>query len=253
LLHFQLRCLKEKGWKKLNTTKGKPMKAKVITSLIAILALAPHHADSAISITIASPNTSSGLIYQSDGTTINTVGFARVGKVTGTIDFSKSAVNWANYQYWNNIFADVNGVLGKGSTPSSWNFNSSGALSGSSTGIISSAFTNGTLLYLWAFNYGSVTQGSYGAGSAFPIFTEADFTNNRVTQWALLQADEWTAPADNLSKSVVINQITPSDIRLIIAGTDLGNSVAMVPEPSAGALLMIGAAGLVALRRLRKV
>jgi len=229
------------------------MNKKILSmALVGLAAYATHQAGAAISITIASPNTSSGLIYQSDGTTINTIGFARVGKIAGTIDFSKSQVNWANYQYWNNIFADVNGATGQGSTPSTWNFNSSGALTGSSTSVISSAFPNGTLLYVWAFNYGSVTAGNYGTGS-FPVFTEADFTSNRVTQWALLQADEWTAPADNLGKSVVINQIAPGDTRKIIAGTDLGNSVAMVPEPSTGALMMIGAAGLVALRRLRKV
>ena len=224
---------------------------QVILGLVAIGVFAAN-TQASISITIASPNTTSGLIYQSDGTSINTTGFARVGRITGTIDFSKSEVNWANYQYWNNIFADVNGSTGQGSTPSTWNFNSSGALSGSSTGVISSAFPNGTLLYLWAFNYGSVTAGSYGTGS-FPTFVESDFTAGRVTQWALLQADEWTAPADNLSKSLVINQIAPTDTRQIIAGTDLGNSVAMVPEPSTGALIMFGAVGLVALRRLRKV
>ena len=223
-----------------------------VLTLLAFAILDSSQVRAAISITIASPNTTSGLIYQSNGTSINTTGFARVGRITGTIDFSKSAVNWANYQYWNNIFADVNGATGQGSTPSTWNFNSSGALTGSSTGVISSAFPNGTLLYLWAFNYGSVTAGNYGTGG-FPVFTEADFTNGLVTQWALLQADEWTAPADNLSKSLVINQIAPGDTRQIIAGTDLGNSVAMVPEPSTGALMLIGAAGLVALRRLRKV
>ena len=228
-----------------------PLK-RITLGLVAILGLVVDSRAS-ISITIASPNTTSGLIYQSDGTSLNTTGFARVGKITGTIDFTKSAVNWANYQYWNNIFSDVNGSVGQGSTPSTWNFNSSGALSGSATGVSASAFSNGTLLYLWAFNYGSVTAGTYAAGGSFPVFTESDFTSGLVTQWAILQADEWTAPADNLSKSLVINQITPTDTRQIIAGTDVGTGVAMVPEPSTGALMMIGAAGLVALRRLWKV
>lgn len=222
-----------------------------ITVMFGVLACLSYDAVASISITVASPNSTSGLIYQSDGTTINTTGFVRVGKITGTIDFTKSAVTWANYQYWNGIFADVNGSAGAGSTPSTWNFNSSGALTGSSTGVSASAFSNGTLLYMWAFNYGSVTAGSYGTGS-FPIFTESDFTSGNVTQWAILQADEWVAPADNLGKSLVINQITPTDTRLIIAGSDVGTGVAMVPEPSTGALMMIGAVGLVAMRRMRK-
>ena len=64
-----------------------------VSTILAFAILDSSQVRAAIAITIASPNTSSGLIYQSDGTSINTTGFARVGRITGTIDFSKSAVS----------------------------------------------------------------------------------------------------------------------------------------------------------------
>lgn len=207
----------------------------------------------AISITIASPNTTSGLIYDRSGAIV-TQGFARVGKLTGTIDATKIDPTWANYQYWNGIFTDVNSTAGGGgSTAATWNFNSSGALTGSSTGVSASVFTANTPLYLWAFKINkSLTSGVAGS-NGIPNLLEADFTGGLV-QWAMLSADEWKAPADLGAVSLVINQVTPSDTRQSpFIGSDLGASVTMVPEPSTGALMMLGTVGLVALRRLRKV
>lgn len=228
---------------------------KILTTLgIMGLALGATNSNAAISITVASPNTSAGLIYDSTGAII-TAGFARVGKITGTIDLTKGAVSWANYTYWNSIFTDVNtSTGGGGSTPSTWNFNAtSGALTGSSTGVSATAFAQNTPLYIWAFKIGkSLTAGSAGS-NGIPTLLESDFTSGGV-EWALLAADEWKAPADLGTVSLVINQATPSDTRVSpIIGSDLGANVTMVPEPSTGALMMIGAAGLVAMRRLRKV
>jgi hypothetical protein len=207
----------------------------------------------AISITIASPNTTAGLIYDLSGAIV-TQGFARVGKLTGAVDTTKIAPTWSNYQYWNGIFTDVNSTAGGGgSTAATWNFNSSGALTGSSTGVSASVFASNTPLYLWAFKINkSLTAGSAGT-NGIPTLLEADFTSGLV-QWAMLSADEWKAPADLGAVSLVINQVSPSDTRQSpIIGSDLGAGVTMVPEPSTGALIIIGAAGLVALRRLRKV
>jgi hypothetical protein len=211
------------------------------------------NSQAAISITIASPNTTAGLIYDSTAALV-TQGFARVGKITGSIDLTKGEVNWSNYSYWNSIFTDVNSSAGGGgSTPSTWNFNSSGALTGSSTGVSTSVFAQNTPLYIWAFKIGkSLTAGSAGS-NGIPSLLETDFTSGGV-EWALLAADEWKAPADLGAVSLVINQATATDTRVSpIIGSDLGASVTMVPEPSTGALMMIGACGLVALRRFRKV
>lgn len=228
-------------------------KIKQIVVTIALLTImACNHSRASISITIASPNTTAGLILDSTGVII-TQGFARVGKITGTIDLTKGDVSWGNYNYWNNIFTDVNTTTGGGgSTPSAWNFSASGALTSSSSSVSAAVFPQNTLLYIWAFKIPkSLTAGTSGS-NGIPTLLESDFTAGGV-EWALLAADEWKAPADLGSVSLVINQITPSDTRQSpVIGSDLGASVTMVPEPSTGALMMIGALGIVALRRLRK-
>ena len=209
----------------------------------------------AISITIASPNSSAGLYLDSTGQIVTT-GFARVGKLTGTIDPTKIAPTFSNFQYLDSLFVDVNDPTslggGGGSTPSTWNFSGTGALSSSSTGV--TGFAQNTQIYLWAFKVSgkSLTAGTAGTSSVtIPALSEADFTSG--VQWAMVTADEWKAPADLGSLSLLTTQITPSDlIQSPIIGSDLGASITMIPEPSSASLLAFGVAGLVALRIRRK-
>ena len=77
---------------------------------------------------------------------------------------------------------------------------------------------------------------------------------------ALDPAMGWVLPSDSgasgLNLSVfTLNDPTGSiaDIPVANGSLDATNTIGVVPEPSTGALMMIGAAGLVALRRLRKV
>ena len=209
----------------------------------------------AISITIASPNSTAGLYLDSAGLIVTT-GFARVGKLTGTIDPTKIAPTFSNFQYLDSLFVDVNDPTalggGGGSTPTTWNFSGTGALGASSTGI--AGFAQNTQIYLWAFKVSgsSLTAGSAGTSSVtIPSLSSADFANG--VQWALVTADEWKAPADLGSLSLLTSQITPTDlIQSPIIGSDLGASVRMIPEPSSASLLALGVAGLVALRVRRK-
>lgn len=111
--------------------------------------------------------------------------------------------------------------------------------------------TTGTALYAVAFNKGNYANGFAGS-----------------TRWALVTgtafgstANDWIYPTS--SENIQLSQINNSSE--VLAGVDgasagivgVGTSdvvmVALVPEPSTGALMMIGAVGLVALRRLRKV
>ena len=169
------------------------------------------------------------------------------------MDLTKVAPTFENFSYWDAKFVDLNDPLGGGgSTPSTWNFNSTGGLSGSSTGISISNFAAGTQLYIWAFKVTgrSLTSGVAGT-DGIPALSASNFTAG--VEWALLTADEWIAPADLGSKSLTINNIAPSDLKLsAIIGQDLGNSVTMIPEPSSASLLAVGVAGLVALRVRRK-
>ena len=89
-------------------------------------------------------------------------------------------------------------------------------------------------MWVWAFNFGSLTSGSVGG---IPTFTSADFGPGKITEWAIMSADEWIAPADNLAKSLVINQVGSDTASRLIAGTDLGANIAMIPEPSSMGLV----------------
>jgi len=165
---------------------------------------------------------------------------------------------------------DSNGALPTFQTGGSWDYSSTGSIGGtlvvpnSPSNVInaingndsSSAFlggTGGTATQLWAFAF---NKGNYANGY------------NGSTQWAVVTANalgqslnDWLYPSS--SENIQLSQINATGEVLIgIDGSSAGlvgvgaSDVVMadlVPEPSTGALMMIGVAGLVALRRLRKV
>jgi len=99
----------------------------------------------------------------------------------------------------------------------------------------------GKQVYLWATDASSWTT-----SAALAIVTDTS----------------WIIPSNNSSNLTVntafINTASSSELILGVSGPTVGGidsiqMVTTVPEPSTGALMMIGAAGLVALRRLRKV
>jgi len=217
---------------------------------------------SAISITIAGVNSTSGQILDSQSQVV-TSGFARVGKITGTIDLTKKDPTFANYQYWDSIFVDVNDPTtgtgttlgGGGTTPSGWNFSGTGGLSSSSSSIASATYPQNTQLYIWAFKVSGkslTANATAGSSSVFiPSLDTNDFTAG--VEWALLTADEWKAPADLGTLSLTINQITALDtIQAPIFGSDLGNSITMIPEPSSALLASLGLAFVLSSRRRKQ-
>jgi len=111
--------------------------------------------------------------------------------------------------------------------------------------------TTGTALYAVAFNKGNYANGYAGS-----------------TQWALVTAtafgltgNDWIYPTS--SENIQLSQINAAGE--VIAGSDGANVVItgvgvndvvmtdLVPEPSTGALMVVGAVGFVAMRRFRKV
>lgn len=72
---------------------------------------------------------------------------------------------------------------------------------------------------------------------------------------AILTDSTWGAPTFDLSPTVNLRDFTSSTTAVVGSFNFNGGveQINLVPEPSTGALMMIGAAGLVALRRLRKV
>lgn len=97
---------------------------------------------------------------------------------------------------------------------------------------------------------------------ALAIFTDGsgDSSNlnyNSSFLRAVLTDSAWTTPSFNNTPSFVNWSFSANTQAVVgsfswggVAGTD---TVSLVPEPSTGALMMIGAVGLMALRRLRKV
>jgi len=190
--------------------------------------------------------------YVLENGNLNLSGKIRVGTFTKTQSELTSIIGaWDSktptllkYQELNSYFNEV-GVGGiRGTSVSGWSFNSSGAVAGTSNSVDTTIVSAGSQLYVWAFTISS--------------YTSSDFLLDGSTQWALVtDAVDWLAPSTG-TKSLNLGQI---DAAGVLIGTDNGtgsgfnnvNMVASVPEPSTGALMMIGAAGLVALRRLRKV
>jgi hypothetical protein len=100
----------------------------------------------------------------------------------------------------------------------------------------------------------------YAAGSllALAIYNRPDLSDWDPTAAMVILTDaSWTSPAWSLvgnDKDVYFTGNTTAVVGTYSRNNLTGyEEIAMVPEPSTGALIMLGAAGLVALRRLRKV
>jgi hypothetical protein len=106
---------------------------------------------------------------------------------------------------------------------------------------------------------GSLLNGkSIGAIGAGPTFYFGSFRTDNVEtlQGNVPDPIAWTLPA-NVGATATIAAYSGtggySGYSDYNAPLNVNNGFSLVPEPSTGALMMIGAAGLVALRRLRKV
>jgi len=115
----------------------------------------------------------------------------------------------------------------------------------------------GKQLYIFAFNSGSSGFGfssSSTVAATSSAFTSSSFAGS--SQWAVLKGTGWNLPAtDGTPINLKVADVDTTGE--LIIGTETGanssRDIAMVPEPSTGALMIIGVTGLVALRRLRKV
>ena len=101
----------------------------------------------------------------------------------------------------------------------------------------------GTQLFVLAFNAGSYVAGTAGS----PITTGSSFAG--ATEWAVVKDAGYTGPADNNTRSLLLNAASGSEV---VVGTDNGINVnlAAIPEPSRALLGMIGL-GVLFIRRRR--
>ena len=200
------------------------------------------------------------------GTSITTTGQIKVGFFDLTTSALQSLVNSWNptsqydaYTLLNSHFTQIGTVINPSSSGgtlggtttglystagSGWNFSSSGNVSGTANYVDLALAPQNTQMYIWAFNGSDFTSGGFNS-----------------TQWALVThyaTGQWKLPGSG-ALSMVLNTVGTSGSTAsadIVLGVDNGanvNMVDVVPEPSTGALMMIGAVGLVAMRRLRKV
>jgi len=105
-----------------------------------------------------------------------------------------------------------------------------------------------------------VDQTQYSAGTllSLAIYNKPDLSDwDAAAAKVVLTDASWSAPAWSLvgnDKDVFFTANTTAVVGSFSRNNVTGlETITMVPEPSTGALMMIGAAGLVALRRLRKV
>jgi hypothetical protein len=200
------------------------------------------------------------------GTSITTTGQIKVGFFDITTTDLQTLVNsWSPtssynaYSLLNSHFTQIGTVINPSSSGgtlggtlaglyttagSGWNFSSSGNVSGTANYVDLALAPQNTQMYIWAFNGSDFTSGGFNS-----------------TQWALVThyaTGQWKLPGSG-ALSMVLNTVGASGSSAsadVVLGVDNGNNVNMVdlvPEPSTGALMMVGAFGLLAMRRLRKV
>jgi len=233
----------------------------------AILGLAQPASTHAV-VTIAHvENSAIGYFVDSGGVNLVSTGEVSFGYFstdgTAATIYQPTSATWSSLlsdgagNAWSGLIAlgwrDVRtlGTLGTGFDPS---FSTGGSpttnIGATVQNIPFAAVPSNTRLYVIGFN----------AGSWNNVTKTATFGS--ATEWGVVSAwghsttsQNFASPADGGTKSMNFKNaaLTSSDV---IVGSLVNSSngvVAMVPEPSTGALMMIGAAGLVALRRLRKV
>jgi len=95
-------------------------------------------------------------------------------------------------------------------------------------------------LYIFAFNGGS---SGFGYSSSVVVdpsssaFTASSFSGS--TEWAALKASNWLFPAaDGTPLNLKVADVDV--LSELLVGTDLGNNINMIPEPSTFSLVLLG-------------
>jgi len=222
------------------------------------------NSSNAASVVIVANGASTGPIFvTSGGGNIDLGTRLRVGTfldatiLNNTIsDYLSGSQSYANTLLaLNNNFADLG-----------TNVTNYGNASQTGTGISSSQFVFNTTATL-TINGTSGTRNVANGQIQNVNYTSSIGTSKNVYLWTALnneigivRGSSWTTPTSDLTGLTLnLSAITASSGVLLgnytdyASGNDTIGLVAAVPEPSTGALMMIGAVGLVAMRRLRKV
>jgi len=219
--------------------------------LLGIMAVTSAHA--AISIGVVA-NGSTGYFLSSSGQALTTggvsAGFFSVNPNWSALSSLSASQAWGSLL--ESGWTDLRSIAG--TQPSDWSF----ATGGTPTGILGGTASNipyaslpmGTRLYLIAFD-----GGSWGGTAGTSTFGGNEW--GVVSAWGHTNSGEnYASPADLGTKSLQLKSanLASSDVLVgtLNSGYATNFSVNLVPEPSTGALMLIGAFGLVAMRRMRK-
>jgi len=238
------------------------MKSRIWKHLGVVIATLPLiQLQAMASVTIAHvENSATGYFVDSGGVNILTTGEVSFGFFTGA---GPTSTDWQNLtnggaaNAWSSLlslgYTDVRtlGTLGTGFDPS---FSTGGTpttnIGATVQNVPFASLPSGTRLYVFAFNGGSWDN------------TTKTATFGNATEWAAVSAwghatssQNYASPADSGTKSLQFKAaaLTSSDVLVGSLVNSTSGIVATVPEPSTGVLMMVGAFGLVAMRRLRKV
>jgi hypothetical protein len=171
---------------------------------------------------------------------------------TSTVNWLSNASNFKSLPAAANSVSQTGGAAGKFLFASSANrtVNGVSATYAGATGTMDVTYsTYGNALPLWAW---------IATGSQITIVTDSTWvipsspTAGLTIGSAALSNGAFGTPANSneILLGSYVDYNTGSDL---VAAASIAETLNVVPEPSTGALIMLGAAGLVALRRLRKV
>jgi len=208
--------------------------------------------------------TSNGAIVLSSST-VPSAGGVTIGYFTGTAPLDSVIRNWtaadavANLisNNWRDVRTVIDAAAGMQAN-GDWDWPGGGSPGTVGTrigGTYNWAFNAGlssTQLYVFAFNGGSSGFGFSASSVVSPLssaFTSSSFSGS--SEWAALKASNWLFPSTDgtaLNLRVVDVDIASE----LLVGTDLGNNIAMIPEPSTVSLAALASVGFLANRR-RKI
>lgn len=185
------------------------------------------------------------------GNTVLSDARVELGTFSGYSDSSGNLnASYFNGKDYNTLRSSYTSLLVAGSNP--LRTDSSGGIY---TSIDLASTTVGTRLFAWIHSTSTASSSANWAlitGGANPSGALAEAYN---PMWLAVAPS--ASDLNIIEAATIYTQIAASSPGAsIIANTSLdpdGANISLVPEPSTGALMMIGAAGLVALRRLRKV
>lgn len=205
--------------------------------------------------------TSNGAI-QTSSSAVPSAGGITLGYFSGTAPTDLTIATWSAANAVSNLIAsnwvDIRTIAATGAGmqangdwdwPGGGNPGTVGNKIGGTYNWVFDAALAGRQLYIFAFNSGSSGFGFSSSSVVSPsssAFGASSFTGS--TEWAALKAANWLFPASD-GTPLNLKVVDVDLVGELLAGTDLGNNINMIPEPSTASFLVLGIASILFNRR----